>query len=315
MSLGFDMAVGPDGYAWWYLDALSDDGRHGLTLIAFVGSVFSPYYAWARRRGPADPANHCAVNLALYATGAKRTAPQRWTMTERGRSALARSADTLSIGPSGLHWDGTHLTVDLAETAVPLPRPVRGRIRVHPAALTAGPYRIDAAGRHRWWPIAPRARVELELGDPALRWSGDGYLDHNAGDAPLERDFVEWDWSRAAFGAGAAVLYDTVRRDGTTGAMALAFDSAGAARALEPPPQVALPRTGWRVRRLTRADAGHRAAVAQTLEDTPFYARSLVTTHLAGQPVQAVHESLALDRFANPIVQAMLPFRMPRRRG
>jgi carotenoid 1,2-hydratase len=69
------------------------------------------------------------------------------------------------------------------------------------------------------------------------------------------------------------------------------------------------------VRRLTRADAGHRAAVAQTLEDTPFYARSLVTTHLAGQPVQAVHESLALDRFANPIVQAMLPFRMPRRRG
>ncbi len=34
------------GYAWWYVDALSDDGRHGLTLIAFIGSVFSPYYAW-----------------------------------------------------------------------------------------------------------------------------------------------------------------------------------------------------------------------------------------------------------------------------
>ena len=32
---------------------MSDDGQHGITLIAFVGSVFSPYYAWARGRGQA----------------------------------------------------------------------------------------------------------------------------------------------------------------------------------------------------------------------------------------------------------------------
>ena len=54
-ELGFDEPVAPNGYAWWYVDALSDDGRHGLTVIAFIGSVFSPYYAWARRRGRADP--------------------------------------------------------------------------------------------------------------------------------------------------------------------------------------------------------------------------------------------------------------------
>ena len=47
----FDRPVPPNGYLWWYLDALSDDGRHGFTIIAFVGSVFSPYYAAARRRG------------------------------------------------------------------------------------------------------------------------------------------------------------------------------------------------------------------------------------------------------------------------
>ena len=39
------------GYLWWYVDALSDCGRYGLSIIAFVGSVFSPYYAWARRKG------------------------------------------------------------------------------------------------------------------------------------------------------------------------------------------------------------------------------------------------------------------------
>ena len=47
-ALRFDTPVPDGGYAWWYLDALSDDGRHGLTVIAFIGSVFSPYYAWAR---------------------------------------------------------------------------------------------------------------------------------------------------------------------------------------------------------------------------------------------------------------------------
>ena len=39
----FDQEVRDDGgYVWWYVDALSDDGLHGLTMIAFIGSVFSP---------------------------------------------------------------------------------------------------------------------------------------------------------------------------------------------------------------------------------------------------------------------------------
>src|SRR5579883_2096516 len=46
-GLRFDGPVPDGGYVWWYLDALSDDGVFGLTAIAFLGSVFSPYYAWA----------------------------------------------------------------------------------------------------------------------------------------------------------------------------------------------------------------------------------------------------------------------------
>ena len=64
----FDQPVAPGGYAWWYVDALSDDGLHGITLIGFIGSVFSPYYAWARRRGGGDP---CALLRAER--GALRT--------------------------------------------------------------------------------------------------------------------------------------------------------------------------------------------------------------------------------------------------
>ena len=65
----FDAPVPLNGYAWWYVDALSDDGRYGITLIAFIGSVFSPYYAFRRRSGRIDPLDHCALNVALYGGG------------------------------------------------------------------------------------------------------------------------------------------------------------------------------------------------------------------------------------------------------
>ena len=62
----------------------------------------------------------------------------------------------------------------------------------------------------------------------------------------------------------------------------------------------------------TRADAGCTPRVTQRLEDAPFYARSVISSRVSGQEVTAVHESLSLDRFVAPWVQAMLPFKAPR---
>ena len=94
--------------------------------------------------------------------------------------------------------------------------------------------------------------------------------------------------------------------------LALHFRADGSVQHFPPPEAVALPRTGWRIARATRATHGN-ARVLRTLEDTPFYARSLLRTQLLGHKVTAVHESLSLTRFSQPIVQCMLPFRMPRR--
>jgi carotenoid 1,2-hydratase len=186
---------------------------------------------------------------------------------------------------------------------------------VTPAAVTQQAYGIDQAGRHLWWPIAPAARVELSCRHPDLSWSGHGYLDHNRGDEPLEAGFVEWDWSRAPLSEGAAVLYDVTCKDGTQGSLALRFDRTGTAHAVAPPAPAPLPRTLWRVNRHTRADAGTTPRVRTTLEDAPFYARSLVDTRLLGEDVTAVHESLSLTRFSRSWVRLLLPFRMPRRPG
>ena len=70
-------------------------------------------------------------------------------------------------------------------------------------------------------------------------------------------------------------------------------------------------RDGGLARSVRSEDA---ASVVRTLEDAPFYARSVISARLLGEPVTLMHESLSLDRFKMPIVQAMLPFRMPRAR-
>lgn len=307
----FDQPVVPGGYVWWYLDALSDDGRHGLTIIAMLGSVFSPYYAWARRRqgvAAVDPLNYCGLNVALYGRGGKR-----WSLTERGRGALSRDASHLTIGPSRLHWDQDALIIDIKERGMPIPHRLLGRVRLYPEALADYQAPLDSTARHRWVPIAPRAHIHVEMASPALRWSGPAYFDSNAGDEPLENAFHGWDWSRATHRGGTTVLYHVVPRGGSGARLAMHFDASGAVSHLEPLIPQTLPATRiWRIPRGTHADPEQPARILETLEDTPFYARSLVSASLTGDKVTAVHESLSLDRFRQRWVQLLLPFRMPR---
>ncbi len=295
-----------DGYAWWYVDALSDCGRHGLTIIAFIGSVFSPYYAWARRRGPADPFNHCALNMALYGS------PSRWAMTERGRADVAITPDRFGIGPSSVSWLGDHLDIQIDERSTPDFRKLRGVVRVYPQAMIEHQVVLDGHGRHIWQPFAPRARVEVALSGPELRWSGPGYFDSNRGSEPLERGFTEWSWSRAVQGEDTLVLYDAMRADGSKFNLARRFDAKGVPHDVAAPPEASMKRGLWRVARPTRADAGTQPELVRALEDAPFYTRSEIRSTLLGREAHGVHESLDLRRFASPVVQMMLPFRMPR---
>ena len=59
----FDIRVEKNGYAWWYIDGISKDGTQAISIIGFIGSVFSPWYYWAGRKNPQD---HACINVALY---------------------------------------------------------------------------------------------------------------------------------------------------------------------------------------------------------------------------------------------------------
>ncbi len=114
-------------------------------MIAFVGSVFSPYYAWAHRRsGAANPENHCAINLAIYSPGNKR-----WTMTERSAASVHRNQTEFVVGPSQLQWHGDHLRVDFYERAVPFGQKVAGHFKVFPKQFFNFSTGLDDQGKHR----------------------------------------------------------------------------------------------------------------------------------------------------------------------
>ena len=132
------------------------------------------------------------------------------------------------------------------------------------------------------------------------------------GSEPLEAGFRRWNWSRARLGDRTVVLYDSERRDGSRGAITRSFAADGELAGFALPQPVDLGRTRWGIDRATRCDAGGRARVVRSLEDTPFYARSEIVAEIGGASVAAVHESLDLDRFARPLIQHMLTYRIRR---
>ncbi len=286
---------------------MSDDGQYGLSLIAFVGSVFSPYYAWARRSGKADPDNFCALNVALYNGKNKR-----WCMTERGRRHSSRDASRFVIGPSELSWNGSSLNIRVKEVGSPIPHKIVGNIRIEPLHLFNFSTPIDPQHKHRWGPLAPAARIEVNLEEPAQQWKGTAYLDSNEGDEPIENAFQDWDWSRSLMRNGStAVLYDMRYKNQERAMLALLFDSQGNVEHFEAPARQVLPLTGWRVSRGIRSSTP--VEISEQLEDTPFYQRAILKSELLGETVSSFHESLSIPRLVSPLVRAMLPWRMPRR--
>ncbi len=275
-------------------------------MIAFIGSVFSPYYAAARRRGPANPADFCSLNLALYGD------VKRWAMTERGRHDISRAAQHFQIGPSSVSWDGHAFTAEINEFCMPPHQRLRGRLRVATPTVINHEVLLNPQGVHRWRPFVPHARVTVELEKPSLSWQGHGYFDSNCGDAPLESGFSTWHWSRTTQGQDTLVIYDAQRRDGTSLAFARRFSPDGTIRDAALPPETQLKRGLWGVPRPLRADPGATPRLVRRLEDAPFYTRSEISTVIGGESLHGVHESLDLDRFSRRWVQTLLPFRMPR---
>ncbi|MGZ2259921.1 carotenoid 1,2-hydratase [Roseobacter sp. A03A-229] len=285
---------------------MSDCGKRAVSVIGFIGSVFSPWYRWSGRR---NPQNHVCINVATYGRGG------RFTMTDRGAAALRQTNSRFEVGPSMMRWERDQLVIDVDEiSGPPLINRIRGQIRVSPTALTDVELPLTADGAHIWRPFAPSARIEVEIDRPGWQWQGDGYFDANFGSRALEEDFSYWTWGRFPTASGATCFYDATRLDGSELAAGFRFDQSGHAETIALPPKARLRRSLWAVKRETRADTGFIPRQKLAMLDAPFYTRSAVETQLDGERVTGVHEALDLRRFRSPLLKPMLAVRVPRRR-
>lgn len=322
--------VRPGGYAWWYFDAVSDDGARALTAIFFIGSVFSPDYAARVRKGERPRAEeHLAVNLALYDRGRQRT----WVMSEYGAAALGPVGDAgPRIADSAIERrpDGS-LRLTVRERTAPffvslarVGAPVVGTIDVEPHAPPLAPVDLVATGeRHRWHVMVPRAHVRVRFSRPAFTFDGVGYHDVNAGDGRLEDAFANWSWARFHDAARTTILYVTTTQKGATRALLVDApdDQPAAERSVQLLPEGERARAPWGLvvpRWLAVDDGGRtlRVRARQMLESAPFYARYAATLEApAGGDVRrvtGVGEYLDLDRFRRKDVQFLLRFKTRR---
>lgn len=234
-----------------------------------------------------------------------------WAFTEARPGTIDRSAHVFALSGSRLERSAGALVVHLDERTAPWGRPLRGRVRVELEDGAPAPLALDHAREHQWWPVGAKAKAEVELDAPAVRFRGSAYHDCNFGSVPLEDTFASWNWSRTEVGDDVCIVYDVCERDGTAAPMGLRI-APGGVEPLRAEIPNALPRGSWGVERATRCHG--EASVVRTLEDTPFYTRSLLRTTFDGRPTVTMHESLSMTRFVRPWVQFLLPFRLRRGR-
>ena len=199
----FDIEVKPNGYAWWYIDGISNDGKKAISIIGFIGSVFSPWYYWSGRK---NPSNHVCINVAMYGKG------WRWTMTERGEKQLQRDKDTLKVGPSFFHWEKDHLVINFKEYSIPHFDCVKGTVKIFPEFISDIECNLLSNNSHIWRPFAPLSKIQVDINKPGWQWEGHGYFDANFGSSALEQDFSYWTWGRCPTKEGSYTFYDATPR-------------------------------------------------------------------------------------------------------
>ena len=189
----------------------------------------------------------------------------------------ARCRFVRGSAPARLRWDGDTLVIDSTRSPRRCPARLRGTVRADAGdARSPTSSRSIPAGKHRWQPVAPRARIEVAMDAARRPLDGTGYFDSAiSASEPLEAGFDDWHWSRAHL----ARRYGRALRRRPPRRLELSRSRCGSATTASPstvaaPPRHRLPRTGWRMARDTRADAGATPRVRRPGSTRPFYARS-----------------------------------------
>ncbi len=296
----FDLDVPPDGYAWWYVDGISDDGAQPSRSSASSARSSRPGTAGRGRR---NPHNHCCINVATYG-------PRRPLHDDRpGRDRASPDPRPASrSGRARMHWDGDRARPSTSTSAPspPLVPASAARIRVHPAAMTGVELPLHPDGTHVWRPFAPTSRNRGRPRPPRLAVDRPRLFRRQLRDPRAGGRFLLLDLGALPTRAGATCLYDATRRDGSTLSRRDPLRRGGPARhAFEAPPPAPLRRSRWALSARDARRPGHHARVRSSrCSMRRSTAAPPSDTTIDGETSVGVHEALDLDRFATPLAEA-----------
>jgi carotenoid 1,2-hydratase len=300
MSLLRHLPVLPDtagAYRWFYADVTA--GPFSAVCIFMLGSLFSPRYSVAARRG-GRPLEHSAVNFALYHEGVRRL----WVLSEYPRAEL-ESPGRLRIGRSTLTYSGEGtVRMDVEDWTAPWGRPVRASLTLQPMTPVGEVVRLMPELPHYWQALAPRARARLEVPSLGVDEDGLGYHDTNHGDELLGARLSGWHWARTHREGETVVDYHlpdgvpSLRVVAKAGGMKYERDVAQEARPTS--------MTGWGLRVPAQLHVGNQVVgEPRLLESSPFYAR----LEARQGALDSLGEVADFRRFHSPFIRWMAHFR------
>ncbi|WP_426756974.1 carotenoid 1,2-hydratase [Myxococcus sp. Y35] len=284
-------------YRWFYADVSA--GPYSAVCIFMLGSLFSPRYSVAARRGGL-PLEHSAVNFALYHDGVRRL----WVLSEYARAEL-EAPGRLRIGRSTLAYaeDGT-VRMDVDDWTAPWGRPVRAGLTLTPMTPVGEVVQLMPGLPHYWQALAPRARARLEVSSLGIEAEGLGYHDTNHGEELLGARLSGWHWARTHREDETVVDYHLPEGVAPLRVVAGAC-GVRCERGSAPQPRPTSI-TGWGLRVPSRLHAGNIVVGApKLLESSPFYARLEARTG----PLDSMGEVADFRRFHSPFIRWMAHFR------
>jgi carotenoid 1,2-hydratase len=286
-------------YRWFYADVSAGD--YSAVCIFMVGSLFSPRYSVAARRG-GRPLEHCAINFALYHQGRR----ERWVLSEY-RRAEVEGSHALRIGRSTLRYlEGGAIRMEVDERTAPWGRRVCASLVLEPLTPSMDELQLVPGLPHYWQALAPRSRAWLKVETEGVEAEGLGYHDTNHGAELLGARLAGWHWTRTHHAQETVVDYHLP--DGVAPLRVRAHaDGVECERASVVPPEARpMSLTGWGLRVPSRLHAGNVVlGEPRLLESSPFYARVEARVH----GFDALGEVADFRRFHSPLIRWMAHFR------
>lgn len=202
----------PNGYEWWYFDALSSDKQWVIVVIFYHGNPFSPNYIKSEN---VLPDNFPAISVSVYRKG--KTEFYSFLEYQEGRFNWNDEEKTGSIGSNffKINEKEGKLEYELLLTqTLESGHSINAKLKFNSKISSEDLIDHKSNGeKHFWNLIQPQAQVSGSVilkgktDNHNISFSGKGYHDHNTGYEPMKESFKDWYWGRFHFQDSTLIYY------------------------------------------------------------------------------------------------------------